>query len=85
MNVRITPRRAPQRTDLYGGIDRVTCDGEQWSLHVQRLPWLVERALEHGHMREGPLTPPLASLARVRIPFRDVAEIALDEEPGDWF
>lgn len=29
MNVRITPRGAPHRTDLYGGVRRIYSDGRQ--------------------------------------------------------
>lgn len=32
MNVRISPRGAPQRTDLYGGVARVSADGESLRL-----------------------------------------------------
>jgi len=32
MNVRITPRAAPQRTDLYSGIVRIVSDGRQLDL-----------------------------------------------------
>lgn len=78
MNVRITPRRARQRTDTYGGIELVVSDGEQLALLIQR-PWLVERALRVGDMWESNYTPPRAS---VLIPLHDVAEIALDDEPG---
>lgn len=63
MNVRITPRGAPQRSDLYSGISKVLAD--------QGFLVLYERA----HPYAWPLT----------LPLRDVAEIALDEEPGDLF
>jgi hypothetical protein len=59
VNVRITPRGTPNRTNLYGGIETVRSDGT----------WLV---LYRTH---GPVV----------LPMRQVAEIALDDEPGDWW
>lgn len=85
MNVRITPRHQPQRTDLYGGIGHVASDGVVLTLY-RRLPWLIERGLAHGHLREGLLTPPLSRVSPPTVlPLPTVAEIALDEEPGDWW
>lgn len=80
MNVRITPRGQPQRTDLYSGIvGPLLSDGTM--LRLQRpLPWLVERALEHGHAWDSHWTPPRELLTVVELPLRDVAEIALDED-----
>jgi hypothetical protein len=62
MNVRITPRDAPQRTDLFGGVEKVLAD--------EGFLILIER----GHPGY-PLT----------LPLKNVAEIELDEEPGDFF
>jgi len=65
MNVRITPRDAPQRTDLYGGIARIVSDGQQLSL----------------------LRPigAVADAIGISLPLHTVAEIALDDDPGDVF
>lgn len=58
MNVRITPRGAPNRTDLYGSIDRVWSNGFEVGLaqranmlHTERvifvpLPYVAEIALD---------------------------------------
>lgn len=63
MNVRIVPRHAPNRTDLYGGIGTLKTDptGE----------WLVFFRLRFR--------------SAFRLPMKDVAEILLDDEPGDFF
>jgi hypothetical protein len=62
MNVRIVPRRAPNRTLLYGGVDRVESDGERLFVRrtVREPKWWAE------------------------LPLRAVAEILIDEHPGDW-
>jgi len=44
MNVRITPRGAPQRTDLYGGIVRVVSDGQH--LVLVRRVGMIDEAIE---------------------------------------
>ncbi len=63
MNVRITPRGEPQRTDLYSGIGKVLADQGFLALYRRAHPDAWPRTL----------------------PLREVAEIALDEEPGDLF
>jgi hypothetical protein len=63
VNVRITPRSQPERTDLYGGIKQVRADAG--------FLILIERA--------NPDSYPIA------IPLKAVAEIALDEDPGDYW
>jgi len=55
MNVRITPRGAPQRTDLYSGIDKVLAD--------QGFLALYERA----HPDAWPLTLPLRDVAEIAL------------------
>lgn len=61
MNVRIRPRSAPSRTDLYGGVVAVYSNG---ATLILSLP-------EKG--------------CSVRVPLKAVAEILLDDEPGDWW
>lgn len=65
MNVRITPRGEPARTDLYGGVDIILCDTDRGRLK------LVSRKR---------MWEPIAVLLT-----RDISEIALDEDPGDWW
>jgi len=43
MNVRITPRHQPQRTDLYSGIVRVVSDGQD--LVLWRRVGMVDQAI----------------------------------------
>lgn len=60
MNVRITPRGHPERTELYGGVNPPV------------------------HVEAGMVVLRLPSRAVV-LSLKDVAEIALDEDPGDYF
>ena len=73
MNVRITPRGEPHRTDLYGGIERIRCDGTTILLQ--------ERLTRGGQAKQ------LAGSEDgiIPLPLRDVAAIALDEDPGDFY
>lgn len=67
MNVRLIPRDAPKRTDLYGGIDVVHSDGTMLKL-IGGSQVGGERWFEEVHILQ-----------------RHVAEILLDDEPGDWW
>lgn len=69
MNVRITPRGQPHRTDLYGGITRVYSDGRTLFL-------VAERTGQSGAV---------FLLDSDALPLLGVAAIALDDEPGDWW
>lgn len=62
MNVRIVPRDHPERTLLFGGIERVLAHEGYLVLVEQNFP---------GY----PFT----------LPMREVAELLLDDEPGDWW
>ncbi len=73
MNVRITPRGEPNRTDLYGGIERIRSDGTTLDLQ--------ERLTRGGQAK----TLDASEDGHNRLPLRDVAEIALDEDPGDFY
>jgi len=64
MNVRITPRDHPTRTDTYGGVLLVRSDGQ--FLHLEQV--------YPGHALMGQVT---------RLKLADIAEIALDDQPGD--
>lgn len=71
MNVRITPRVAPFRTDLYGGVRYAFSTGEV--LYLGHLP--VVEITADGHER----------LTVTALAMGAIAEIALDDEPGDWW
>lgn len=65
MNVRITPRGEPQRTDLYAGIETVRAEGDHLRLRQADVSWHKPRIFF--------------------VPLCDVAELALDDDPGGGF
>lgn len=77
MNVRITPRGLPNRTDLYGGVARINSDGRTLWLVGLPMPWTPLST----DSRRGVVGCVEATCLRLA----DVAEIALDDEPGDWW